>query len=122
MQIMEDELDTYIIEGHLNDEKDHTTSYNTSFRTEVEAKGKHHAQIMETEFIEKKIISVYSFYLKKLVLNIKTHQYACNFSPSDKIAEKEVIEVINNGFIVLNLINYILNSQGTFNKMGRYFP
>ena len=56
------------------------------------------------------------------MLNIKTYQYACSFTPLNKIVEEEVMEVISHGFIVLNLINYILESQGTFNKMGRYFP
>jgi hypothetical protein len=53
---------------------------------------------------------------------MKSYEFGCNFSPLNNIGEKEVVEVINNGFIVLNLINYILNSQSTFNKMGRYFP
>lgn len=32
-----------------------------------------------------------------------------------------VIELINHGFVILNLCNYILQSQYTFNKMGRYY-
>lgn len=47
MQIMEDELSSYIIQAHFNDEKEH----NTSYRTEIEVKGKQQAQHMETEFI-----------------------------------------------------------------------
>jgi hypothetical protein len=31
------------------------------------------------------------------------------------------LEAINNGFIILNLVNYILQSLYTFNKMGRYY-
>jgi hypothetical protein len=31
------------------------------------------------------------------------------------------MEIINNGFVILNLVNYILLSQYTFNKMGRYY-
>lgn len=32
-----------------------------------------------------------------------------------------IIELLNIAFIILNLVNYILRSQYTFNKMGRYY-
>jgi len=31
------------------------------------------------------------------------------------------MKLINYGFVILNLTNYILQSQYTFNKMGRYY-
>ena len=38
-----------------------------------------------------------------------------------KLDNFNIMEIINNGFVILNLVNYILLSQYTFNKMGRYY-
>ena len=35
--------------------------------------------------------------------------------------EDDLVTIINHGFTILNLVNYILQSQYTFNKMGRYY-
>jgi hypothetical protein len=57
-----------------------------------------------------------------MIINLETYQFAKKYPSLDKEAQKHsIIEVINHGFIVLNLVNYILMSQYTFNKMGRYY-
>lgn len=38
-----------------------------------------------------------------------------------KTQSHNFMELINNGFVTLNLVNYILMAQYTFNKMGRYY-
>lgn len=70
--------------------------------------------------MKKHLISFYCHYIKKFILNIETYRYALDF---DKASPEEVtiVEAVSQGFIILNLVNYILQSQGTFNKMGRYY-
>ena len=79
------------------------------------------------EFMQQNIVSFYSFYLKKLALNMETFLFAKTWTakfkanPHDKEITENFIEIINHGFVIVNLVNYILRSQQTFNKMGRYY-
>jgi hypothetical protein len=72
------------------------------------------------DFMQRNIISFYCFYLKKFMINLDTYFLAKSYNPAN-YESKEAIETINQGFLVLNLVNYILRSQYTFNKMGRYY-
>lgn len=73
-------------------------------------------------YLQTNIISFYCFYLKKMIINFETYQFAKKYpSLSNQEQKNNIIQVINHGFIVLNLVNYILRSQYTFNKMGRYY-
>lgn len=69
------------------------------------------------DFMQLSVISFYCFYLKKLINSMDTF----NFAKDYKKTTEDIIEAINHGFVVLNLVNYILKSQQTFNKMGRYY-
>lgn len=73
--------------------------------------------------MQKNIVEFYCHYLKKLILNFDTYLFAKAFDSkvSQNLQPDEVLGVLNRGFVVLNLVNYILRSQQTFNKMGRYY-
>ena len=50
-----------------------------------------------------------------MIINLETYQFAKKYPSLDKEAQKHII------IEVINLVNYILKSQYTFNKMGRYY-
>jgi hypothetical protein len=58
-----------------------------------------------------------------MIINFETFQFAKKYPSlsNEEQGKTNIIEIINHGFIVLNLVNYILRSQYTFNKMGRYY-
>lgn len=72
------------------------------------------------------MISFYCQYLKKLLININTFRFAEAFVSGDRDDRKYPDDsgptaMIDRGFMILNLCNYILQSQQIFNKMGRYY-
>lgn len=55
------------------------------------------------------------------MINLESVLFIEEYNNSLKSETPNVIELLNIGFIILNLVNYILRSQYTFNKMGRYY-
>lgn len=70
--------------------------------------------------MQKNVISFYCQYLKKLIFSIETYDFARDFN-SGKYEKFNLPETVNRGFSILNLVNFMLQSQSTFNKMGRYY-
>lgn len=64
------------------------------------------------------IIGFYLIYLKKICANQESYLFVRDYSTKKMIKN---IELISHGFKIINLMNYILESQETFNKMGRYY-
>lgn len=58
--------------------------------------------------------------MKKIFQNKDDYQYI--FKNKEEIFSKEcsIIELTDRGFKIMNLANYLLQSQSLFNKMGRY--
>jgi hypothetical protein len=84
--------------------------------------GRGRCESLQREFISQNIIGFYCQYLKKFILNVETYRYAERHVSCGRLeGAGGYIEMVNEGFVILNLCNYILQSQFTFNKMGRYY-
>ena len=59
-------------------------------------------------------------YLKKICTNCDSYNFVRKFCYSQHCQSHEKITVVAHGFKILNLMNFILQSQEMFNKMGRY--
>lgn len=74
-------------------------------------------------------INFYLVYLKKMCMHRESYSFVKRFAKKEmeteytyrnELKHEENLEIVNHGFKILNLCNYILQSQEMFNKMGRY--
>jgi len=72
-------------------------------------------------YIKKHIIGSYCQYLKKYLTCFETYSFSENYVRGFISADHNLIELINEGFAIMNLIGYILQTQESFNKFGRYY-
>ena len=111
MEVMGEEMDKYIVPGLSREEKEGGEGLVVKLDSTQE------------EWMRRNIVSFYCQYLKKLMLSIETYRFAEEWNKrGGKVGkEDDLVTIINHGFTILNLVNYILQSQYTFNKMGRYY-
>ena len=69
-------------------------------------------------YMEMHVFRFYLTYLKKIIAYQESYEFVRDYSQRKSYP---IIEIINHGFKIINLMNSVLESQEIFNKMGRYY-
>lgn len=75
-------------------------------------------ELQVVHFMKYHVVEFYLSYLKKICM----HQDSYLFVKKYKMTHQDgTLILISEGFKIINLMTYVLKSQDTFNKLGRYY-